>query len=221
VAADDTQAAFAKAAAADGVMLAPDSFDWLCEQGHVGLERVAMQRRDPSLRVPVTAAVQTLAAIFARLRGDETVLDASRDNLLLPIDLVHAPSGTLIQIDDRMHFTTHRLTALDLYPPDAALGFDAAEHRALCRRLAPETDPLARGLPAKAFGFGGVGRQRAYHDALFDLAAPAMGHPAVIRIVDLEGDGKAAYRRHRDALRALAGDAGAAPPASGRHAGPR
>ena len=220
MAADDTQAAFAEAAAADGIVLEAGTFDWLCERGHIGLERVAMDRRDPSLAAPVTAAVRTLTAIFTRLRGDGSVLDASRDNLLLPVDLVHAPTGTLIQVDDRSHFTTYRLTALDLYPADAALGFDPGEHRELCRRLAAETDGLARGLPAKAFGFGGVGRQRAYHDALFDLAAPAMGHPPVIRIVALDGNGAAAYARHREELKELAG-AGAAPPASGRRARPR
>ena len=62
------------------------------------------------------------------------------------------------------------------------------------------TDGLARGLPAKGFGFGGVQRERAYHDALLDLAAPAMGHPPVVRIAAVDGDGAAAYHRRRSAL---------------------
>ena len=57
---------------------------------------------------------------------------------------------------------------------------------------------LSRGLPAKGFGFGGVQRERAYHDALRDLATPAMGHPPLMRIAAPDGDGAAAYRRHRD-----------------------
>ena len=61
-----------------------ESFDWLCEQGHVGLERVAKARRDPALVEPVTAALEQLAAIYARLKGDVSVLHASRENLLLP-----------------------------------------------------------------------------------------------------------------------------------------
>ena len=48
-------------------------------------------------------------------------------------------------------------------------------------------------------------RERAYHDALRDLATPAMGHPPLIRIAATDGDGAAAYARHRDSLRALAG----------------
>ena len=67
------------------------------------------------------------------------------------------------------------------------------------------SDLLSRGLPAKAFGFGGVQRERAYNDALRDLATPAMGHPPLIRIAATDGDGAAAYRRHRESLRVLAG----------------
>ena len=75
---DDTHAAFAEAAARDGVVLGAASFDWLCEQGHVGLERVAKARRDPALVAPVTAALAVLAAIYARLKGDVSVLHARR-----------------------------------------------------------------------------------------------------------------------------------------------
>jgi hypothetical protein len=53
------------------------------------------------------------------------------------------------------------------------------------------------------FGFGGRQRERAYHDALRDLAVPAMGHPPVLRVAAVEGDGAAAYARHRRALLAL------------------
>ena len=41
---------FRQAAAEDGIVLGSQSFDWLCEQGHVGLERVAKARRDPGAR---------------------------------------------------------------------------------------------------------------------------------------------------------------------------
>jgi hypothetical protein len=202
----DVQAAFAQAAAADGIVLGPQSFDWLCEQGHVGLERVAKARRDPALVAPVTAALEVLGAIYARLNGDASVLVASRENLLLPVDLVHEPTGTLIEVDEPGHFTSSRLAALELYPADAAVGFDVEEHKELCRAWAPRTDGLDRGLAAKGFGFGGLQRERAYHDALRDLATPAMGHPPLIRIVALEDDGAAAYRRRRAALRGLLAD---------------
>ena len=192
--------AFARAAARDGIELVPHAFDWLCEQGHVGLERVAKERRDPAIVAPAKEALVVLAAIFARLGGDVAVLHAARANLLLPVELFHAPSGTVIEIDDAPHFTSFRHAALELYPADARVGFDVDAHKALCREWAPRTDGLARGLAAKGFGFGGVQRERAYHDALRDLATPAMGHPPVIRIAALDGDGAAAYARHRELI---------------------
>jgi hypothetical protein len=205
VAPGDVQSAFARAAAQDGIVLGSQAFDWLCEQGHVGLERVAKARRDPALVGPVKAVLEPLGAIYARLKGDVSVLHASRENLLLAVDLVHEATGTVIEVDDAAHFTSLRLTALELYPADVRLGFDLAEHEELCRAWCARTDRLGRGLAAKGFGFGGLPRERAYHDALRDLAVPAMGHPPVVRIAAVDGDGAAAYRRHRDALLALSG----------------
>jgi hypothetical protein len=199
------QSAFAQAAAEDGIVLGSQSFDWLCEQGHIGLERVAKARRDPALVGPVQAALEPLAGIYARLGGDISVLYASRENLLLPVDLVHEPTGTVIEVDESRHFTSFRLAALELYPATVTAGFDLDEHKELCRAWCSTTDGLERGLPAKGFGFGGVERERAYHDALLDLATPAMGHPPVVRIAAVDGDGAAAYRRHRSALLTLLG----------------
>ena len=205
MAVDETHAAFARAAAADGIVLESQTFDWLCEQGHIGLERVAKARRDPALVAPVTAALAVLAAIHARLKGDVSVLQASRENLLLSADLVHAPTGTVVEVDGAPHFTSARLAALELYPASAPVGFDLDEYKELCRAWCARTDMLSRGLPAKGFGFGGVARERAYHDSLVDLATPAMGHPPAVRIAAVDGDGAAAYRRHRAALLALSG----------------
>jgi hypothetical protein len=194
--------AFAEAAAADGIALHPEAFDWYCEQGHVGLERVAQARRDPAIVAPAIAAIEVLAEIHAALRGDASVLGASRENLLLPVALVHAPTRTIVCVDEAAHFTSFRLTALERYRPEQPTGFDRAAYADLCRDQAPHTDRLGGGLPAKGFGFGGQARERAYHDALLDLAAPVMGHPPVVRLAALDGDGAAAYARHCDALRA-------------------
>jgi hypothetical protein len=199
----DVQLAFAQAAAEDGIGLGGRSFDWLGEQGHVGLERVAKARRDPALAGPVTAAVEQLGAIYARLQGDLSVLYASRENLLFRVDLVHEPTGTVIAVDESPHFTSFRLAALELYAANVLVRFDLDEHKELCRAWCSRTDDLARGLPAKGFGFGGLPRERAYRDALLDLAAPAMGHPPVVRIAAVDGDGAAAYRARREALLAL------------------
>jgi hypothetical protein len=156
---------------------------------------VAKARRDPAIVEPVSAAITVLAAIYSRLGGDVSVLHAARENLLLPVDLVHEPTGTLIAVDEPPHFTSFRLAALELYPAGSRLGFDLEEHRELCRAWAARTDDLDRGLAAKGFGFGGVQRERAYHDALRDLATPAMGHPPLTRVAALDGDGAAAYAR--------------------------
>ncbi len=196
----DVELAFARAAAEDGIVLESGSFDWLCEQGHVGLERVARARRDPGLVGPVTAALERLGAIYGRLGGDVSVLSASRENLLLPVDLVHAPTGTLIEVDEAAHFTSFRLAALELYPAAASVGFDLDEYKELCRAWRSSTDGLSRGLAAKGFGFGGVQRERAYFDSLRDLATPAMGHPPLVRVAAVDGDGAAAYRRSRRVL---------------------
>jgi hypothetical protein len=201
----DVHSAFAQAAAEDGIVLGSQTFDWLCEQGHVGLERVAKARRDRALVGPVTAAVEPLQAIYVRLKGDVSVLHASRENLLLPVDLVHEPTGTVIEVDESPHFTSFRLTALELYPADVTVGFDLGEYKELCRAWCSRTDGLERGLAAKGFGFGGVQRERAYHDALRDLATPAMGHPPLIRIAAVDGDGAAAYHRQRASLLTLRG----------------
>ena len=199
----EVQSAFAAAAAQDGIVLESASFDWLCEQGHVGLERVAKARRDPTIVKPVIAALDQLQAIYTRLKGDVSVLQAARENLLLPVELLHPPTGTVVEVDEAAHFTSFRLVALELFRPDAALGFDIGQHKALCREWSARTDGLDRGLAAKGFGFGGRQRERAYHDALRDLATPAMGHPPVLRIAAVDGDGAAAYARHRETLLAL------------------
>ena len=127
------------------------SFDWLCEQGHVGLERVAKARRDPALVGPVTAAVERLGAIYARLNGDVSVLHASRENLLLPVELVHEPTGTVIEVDESPHFTSFRLTALELYPADADVGFDLDEHSgAVPRVVLDDRRPRRAAWPPRA-----------------------------------------------------------------------
>jgi hypothetical protein len=121
----------------------------------------------------VKAALEQLEAIYARLNGDVSVLHASRANLLLTVEL---------------------------YPDAGALGFDLDEHKELCRAWCSRTDDLSRGLPTKGFGFGGLQRERAYHDSLRDLATPAMGHPPVVRIAAMDAGGRAAYERHRASL---------------------
>ena len=202
----DAAPAFAEAAAADGIELEPQrTFDWLTEAGHRGLEIAAMNRRDPALREPVTAAVAVLTTIYESFGGNAAVMRSLRMNFFLTVDLLHESTGTVIQLDESPHFTSFRLTTLDLYPPDAAVGFDLDAYRELSREWAPQTDNLDRAFAAKGFGFGGRQKERAYRDALLDLGAPAMGLPPVVRIVALDGDGAAAYARARARVTQLLG----------------
>ena len=129
---------------------------------------------------------------------------ASRETLLLPVDLVHEPTGTLIQLDEPVHFTSFRLSALELYPRRRRDGVSISTITRSCAGSGARGGTASRAVSAaKGFGFGGVQRERAYHDALFDLATPAMGHPPLVRVAALDGDGAAAYPLHRASLLAL------------------
>jgi hypothetical protein len=190
--------AFARAAEKDGIVLSKQSFPWLCEQGHFGLLRVAGSSHADIERV--SRAVRTLDAILRTLDGDPSCIREGRSNPL-PGDFLHAPSRTLIELDEHQHFTSFRMATLATYPPNASLGHDPEVYRQLCMPWHVKADKYRRAKVARCFGKGGRQRQRAYYDALRDLAAPAMGHPPVIRIDATDDDGEAAYDRHRDRLR--------------------
>jgi hypothetical protein len=197
--------AFAEEAEKDGIVLAEPWVDWLCEQGHLGIDRIADESEDEALIERVTRPVEILGEIYHDLHGDLAVRYSCRANLLIPGDFIHEPTRTLIEVDTARHFTSFRLLALDLYPADAELGFDRDEYRELCRSLAPEYDGFSRGLAAKGFGIGGIQRELAYRDSMRDLGAPVMGHPPVVRIPAVDGDGAAAYVRNRESLLKLLG----------------
>ncbi|MEA2297479.1 MAG: hypothetical protein QOF77_415 [Solirubrobacteraceae bacterium] len=204
----DSHLAFAEAAAADGVELVLDkAFAWLTELGHITLEDLAADPPEGATAEALGAAAEALDDIYIALGGDIDVLVSCRANLFLPVDLVHEPSGTLIELDEPHHFTSFRLTAFDRYPPEVPLGFDIEAYRERCRQGAAEFDGFARAQAGKGFGIGGIQRQRAYRDALRDLATPAMGHPPLVRIVADDGDGAAAYRRNQESLLSLLGAA--------------
>ena len=201
----DSHRAFAEAAARDGIeLLVEEAFPWLTETGHIALEELAEEPPDGADARALGEAAEALDRIYLGLGGDIDTLVNCRVTLYGAIDLVHPPSNTLIEIDEIHHFTSFRLLALDSYPADAKLGFDTDAYRELCRTHAAKYDKFSR-LPAKGFGFGGLAKEKAYHDALRDLATPAMGLPPLTRFTALDGDGAAAYEREKDSLRALLG----------------
>ena len=141
------------------------------------------------------AALEVLAAIYARLKGDVAVLHAARANLLLPVDLVHVATGTVIEVDGPEHFTSFRRTTLDLYPAGVAARLRPAEYAALCERLAPRSDRCRAGCRRRASGSAACCASAPTTTRCATSAFPAMGHPPVVRIAAEDGDGAAAYAR--------------------------
>lgn len=186
----ECERAFAAAAAVDGLVLERARVPWLNQRGHLGLPAEA------------GAVAETLERIFIALGGDMVEQGTKR---LTPLrgDYLHAPTGTFIEIDEHQHFTSHRLQTLELYPAGAALGFDIATYSDLCKQWRLRADRFRASKAARGFGEGGRQPQRAYNDALRDLAVPAMGHPPVIRAAATDGDGARAYAAVREQLAKL------------------
>ncbi len=185
----DTQRGFATAAARDGIELVQQSVDWLNQRGHLGIPDGETQRR----------TIAALEGIYLALGGDLATLATARTTPLRG-DFVHPATGTLIEVDESQHFTSFRLQTLEMYPPDAALGFDIERYKQLCRVWQKRSDAYYRTKAARGFGPGGRQRQRAYYDALRDLATPAMGRPPLVRIAAADRDPEVAYRDHRTTL---------------------
>lgn len=187
-----TQNAFRDAARADGIELIGQRVEWLNRRGHLGLPNDGR----------FAAARAALERVYVALGGDLAML-ATATTTPLRGDFVHAPSGTLIEVDESQHFTSARLRSLELYPPGSLLGFDRDRYVELCEQWHRRSDGYYRTKPARGFGAGGRQRQRAYYDALRDLATPAAGRPPLIRIDAADRDAAEAYRRHRYRLHAL------------------
>lgn len=196
----DVAIAFGEAAAADGIELEDQIIEWLNEQGHIGLETVAHETDDGEIIERVAAVAEVLEKVWHRLGGNPEILPDCRIQRPLTGDFLHKPSGTLIEIDEGPHFTSHRLKSLELYPDWVALGYHLDEYKQACRDLAEEYDRYRRDVATRGWGIGGLQQERAYHDALRDLAAPAMGRPPVIRIPVLDDDGAGAYARYSEWL---------------------
>ena len=167
----DTQRAFAAAAQRDGIELVGQSVDWLNRRGHLGLP-INEERR---------STIAGLERIYLALGGDLHML-ATASATRLRGDFIDSATGSLIEVDESQHFTSFRLQTLELYPPGIPLGFDIEEYMQLCRTWQKKSDNYFRAKEARGFGVGGRQRQRAYYDALRDLATPVMGRPPLIRI---------------------------------------
>jgi hypothetical protein len=172
----ECERAFAAAAEGDGLVLERARVPWLNERGHLGLP----------------AELDEVADVFERIfvaLGGDLVEQIAKPRTPLPGDFLHAASGTFIEIDEHQHFTSHRLRTLEFYPAGTPIRLDLATYSDLCRQWRERSDKYRATKAAKGFGEAGRKRQRAYRDALRDLAAPAMGHPPVVRAAATDGDG--------------------------------
>ena len=68
----------------------------------------------------------------------------------------------------------------------------------LVRAPRVEFDRYRRDVATRGRSLGGLPQERAYHDTLRDLAAPAMGLPPVIRTPVFDEDGAGVYERYRE-----------------------
>jgi hypothetical protein len=187
----DCENAFMEVARREGVELVRYKKPWLNQRGHFGLPDRASAVTDP------------LNSIFLSL-GGQSAEQAAKRTTALPGDFIHLETETIIEIDEVQHFTSFRLQSFEFYARDSPLDFELDEYRDLCRRFAPKADTYRQSKAAVAFGPGGRQRQRAYYDALRDLAVPAMGLPPLIRVPAPDGNGRTAFERNRERiLRAL------------------
>lgn len=162
-------------AAAEGIELELGRpMSWLSGRGHHN----NLVQRDAPL-----ALIALLADIHRGLGGLDDVLAAKRVGNPPTPDLVHVPTGCLVEVDEVQHFTTARETTLRQYPRDLRVGFDVDEYFALIAEWRPKADAAYAHRVSSDFPqAGGRQAQRAYNHALRDVLAPTFtGHP-VIRV---------------------------------------
>lgn len=180
------EAAFGAAAANDGLILERGSIPDLSDAGHLDFD-------------PILPSRAVLAAIFDDLGGGEVDLRTG-SHRPLPLDWVFPEGQLIVEVDEAQHFTSDRLQTLCRYPADANVAFSIAEYRVLCHALSSTSDRYRIAKEARGFRrAGGRRAQRAYFDAVRDLAAPDFGW-RVFRVPAGHGNGEKAYREVRERL---------------------
>jgi hypothetical protein len=145
--------------------------------------------------------VELLRAIYLKLGGDETALANKRRGSDPKPDFLLGDHEQIVEVDEIQHFTSDRLSTLRLYPATSDLAFDLDAYVSLCKTWRVKGDGYRSAKPTVDFPHpGGRRAQRAYFDAMRDLAASGLGNGPVIRIPAPECDGDLAYERFRAAL---------------------
>lgn len=178
---------FQQHAAAAGFRLTPEvALPWLSPRGHL--------LPDVQARVPGRTLVG-LDRIFDALEGDRDRL-AAKTRGSMRADFLLEPEGLHIEYDEIQHFTTARLTTLDLYPEDTVVAFSPADYRATVEMWRSKGDKAFAHKEAAEFpGRLGRQRQRAYLDAFRDLVGSSFGNRPVVRIAAPDNDYRDAVAR--------------------------
>lgn len=150
------------------------SFDWISN-------RVPLDTRHPA---PPRVQYR-LTGVHTRLGGDWEKLEGKR-RVPLRFDF-QVGESTLIQVDDKPHFSSARLTTLEFYD-DLEHFLDIELYRELCEKYRSFADAYQRGKQAPDFPFtGGRTAQRAYLDVARDLLSAAEGF-RLVRLPATEDD---------------------------------
>ncbi len=164
---------------------------WLSNRGHVALEEMGADHE----------VVDLLRAIYLELGGDEMALANKRRGSDPKPDFFLGDNKQIVEVDEIQHFTSDRLSTLKLYPATSDIGFDLHVYISLCQSWRGTGDRYRAAKPTVDFPHpGGRRAQRAYFDAVRDLAALDFGNGPVIRIPAPECDGDLAYERFQAAL---------------------
>lgn len=186
----ETETRFKALALGEGISLATGLIEGLSGRGHLDSTLVE--------RVP-TETVEAISQIYLELGGDESLL-ASKRASSLRLDFLLPRERCLVEIDEIQHFTSARSKTFDHYPSNVELLFDPEGYQALVRRWKLKADGYRRAKTAVDFAFpGGRQAQRAYFDALRDLAAPFL-FGSVLRVPVPECSGDIAFQRFLTAL---------------------
>jgi hypothetical protein len=136
--------------------------------------------------------------IFQRLGGDASRL-ATKRAAPLRVDFYAPQVDLFIEVDETQHFTTERAQTFESYEPDIPVE-RVEEYRRLIEVWKRHADRYRASKPAIDFPRpGGRRAQRAYLDAVRDLAAPQLGI-RLVRIPAPECDAALAFERLEDTL---------------------
>jgi hypothetical protein len=181
-----TESRFGELVPEDGAVVPGRTLPWLTNGGHLGLAEFGA---DSDL-------IELLRSIYIELGGNEDALANKRRGSNPKPDFLRGEGQQIVEVDEIQHFTSDRLLTFRMYPATADVAFDLQAYVGLCESWGRTGDRYRSAKPTVDFPHpGGRRAQRAYFDAVRDVAAPAFGNGPVIRVPAPECNGDLAYRR--------------------------